>query len=82
MPWQIFVNNKIFLDFPNPYQDFDLLLNPTISMKTLDIPIFFLSMCIGSSTIPLNRAIILIEVVVESSLVIEDGPYFLGKALW
>lgn len=50
-------------------------------MKTWDISIFFLLMCIRSSTLSLDRAIILIRVVVENPLEVEHGLYFLSKAL-
>ena len=60
-----------------PYRNFDLLLNP---MKTLDIPIFTLSMCRGLPTLPHDGAIILMGVV-ENPLAIKDRQYFLGSTL-
>ena len=50
-------------------------------MKTGDISIFSLLMCIESPPLPPNRAIILIGLVVENPLAVEDGQYLLGKVL-
>ena len=62
-------------------QNFNLLLNPNISMKIWGIPILSLPICRGSSTLPLNRAIISIGAMVENPLVVEDEQYFLRQVL-
>ena len=79
----IIKSNQPVPEIPLLLPNFSPSLNPNISMKTWDVSIFSLLVlvCRGSPTLPPNWAIILVGVVVENPWVVEDGQYFLGKAL-